>query len=173
MDYAKVLLGRDLRSISKSNEVANAIHDQSEFDSLFGLLWHHERILVMRVADAIEKVTRIHGEFLMPHKGQLLSLLKGTLNKELKWHVAQLLPRLTLDEDEAREVWSTLMYWVQNPNESKIVRVNSLQGLYDFSKLHPSLKEPFEQLVHRLETELIPSLQARIKKLKKQDRHNG
>ncbi len=166
-DYAKLLLGKDLRSIAKSNDVAESIHDQVSFDALFSLLWHHERLLVMRVADAIEKITLVHREYLIPHKNQLLSLLKSGFNKELKWHLAQLVSRLQLNEEELKEVWSVLSYWVQNPNESKIVRVNSLQGLHDLAIQFPWLREKYEQTVRRLAHEPIPSLQARIRKLRK------
>jgi hypothetical protein len=166
-DYAKLLLGKDIRSIAKSNDVAESIHDQVSFDALFSLLWHHERLLVMRVADAIDKITLVHREFLIPHKSQLLSLLNSAVNKELKWHLAQLVSRLPLNEEELKVVWSVLSYWVQNPNESKIVRVNSLQGLHDLGIRFPMLKEKYEEIVRRLAHEPIPSLQARIKKLGK------
>jgi hypothetical protein len=166
-DFAQLLLGKDLRSITKSNEVVHSVQDQQSFDVLFSLLLHHERTLVMRAADAIEKITIAHKEFLEPHKIQLLSLLKSAINKELKWHIAQLISRTKLTKDELKEAWSILAYWAQNPNESKIVRVNSLQGLFELSRQFPDLQANFEQTLRILEREQIPSLKARIKKLKK------
>ena len=166
-DFAHRLLGKDLRTIAKSNEVVQSIQDQSSFDALFALLWHHERPLVMRAADAVEKVTRSRREFLEPHRDQLLSLLKSAIHKEVKWHVAQLVSRLKLTEAELKEVWSVLMYWAKNPNESKIVRVNSLQGLFEIAQQMPSLQDGFEQTLNNLDHEPIPSIQARIKKLRK------
>ena len=165
LDFAHLLLGKDLRTIRKSNEVAEMVRDQESFDKLFGLLLHHERPLVMRAADAEEKVTITHKEFLAPHKFQLLSLLKSAVHKELKWHIAQLVSRLSLSPEELKEVWSILAYWTQNPNESKIVRVNALQGLFDLSRNDPALKTIFENILQNLEHESIPSLKARIKKL--------
>lgn len=166
-NFAHLLLGKDLRTIAKSNEVVQSIQDQSSFDALFALLWHHERPLVMRAADAVEKVTRTHREFLEPHRDQLLSLLKSAIHKELKWHVAQLVPRIALNEAELKEVWSVLNYWAKNPNESKIVRVNSLQGLSELVGRFPALQNGFDQTLHELDHEPIPSIQARIKKLRK------
>lgn len=166
-DFARLLLGKDLRSITKSNDIVQSVDDQESFDELFALLLHHERTLVMRAADAIEKITLTHKEFLDPHRGQLLSLLKSAMNKELKWHIAQLITRIRLNQDVLRDVWSTLTYWAQNPNESKIVRVNSLQGLFELSDQFPDLKKNFELTMQILEREPIPSIQARVKKLKK------
>ncbi|MEX2232274.1 MAG: hypothetical protein WD824_08945 [Cyclobacteriaceae bacterium] len=165
-DFAPLLLGRDLRSIARSNEVVRFVDDQETFDQLFNLLLHHERLLVMRAADALEKVTLKHQAFLEPHKNQLLSLLKSAFHKELKWHIALLVTRVTLTSDELREVWDMLTYWAKNPNESKIVRVNSLQGLFELYRKYPHLEDSFTHTLQVLEHDQIPSIQMRIKKLR-------
>lgn len=166
-DFAHMLLGHDLRSIAKSNEVAASVKNQSDFDRLFELMLHHERLLVMRAADAVEKVTRKHRNFLQPHKAQLLSIVGNAVNKELKWHIAQLLPRLDLSGSELQQVWGILYYWAKNPNESKIARVNALQALSEIVQERPDMKSTFIKLLHALEKEPIPSLQARIRKINK------
>lgn len=166
-NFAHLLLGKDRRTIGKADNVAHLITDQSSYDELFALLFHHERTLVMRAADAVEKVTRKHKEFLVPHKDQILSLMKSAIHMELKWHIAQLAPRLPLDADELHEVWSILSYWAQNPNESKIVRVNSLQGLFDMSSNNSAFEMSLIKILDIVEHEPIPSLRARIKKLRR------
>ena len=166
-NFAHLLLGKDRRSIGKADNVVNLVTNQSSFDELFGLLFHHERTLVMRAADAVEKVTRERKQFLFPHKNQILSLLRSTIHIELKWHIAQLAPRLPLDPQELHEVWSVLSYWAQNPNESKIVPVNSLQGLFDISSYNPAFETSFTNILDTVEHEPIPSLRARIKKLRR------
>jgi hypothetical protein len=167
MNFAHLLLGKDRRTIGKADNVVQLVVNQASFDELFALLFHHERTLVMRAADAVEKVTRKHTEFLVPHKMQLLSLLQSAIHLELKWHIAQLIPRLPLDPHELQEVWSILSYWAKNPNESKIVRVNSLQGLYEISSNNPAFKKNLVSIIDTVDHELIPSLKARIKKLRK------
>lgn len=164
--FTELLLGKDLRSIARSNEVVSLVYDQQSFDELFNLMFHHERLLIMRAADAVEKITKKRSEFLEPHKKQLFVLLHSSVHKELKWHIAQLIPRIHLTAEEAIEVWKILSYWLLNPNESKIVRVNALQGLHDLSVQFPELKPRLQEEVQRLKHEQIPSLQARIRKLK-------
>lgn len=130
----------------------------------------------MRAADAVEKITIRNKHYLEPHKDQLLAILKSADHKELKWHIAQLLPRTALSKNELEDVWHKLNYWALNKHESKIVRVNALQGLFDLSTTHPVLQESFRHTLKALEHEPIPSLQARIRKLKKlsgRDRTGG
>ena len=165
--FVHELLGTDLRSLGKSNTIVKSVNDQESFDELFELIFHHERPLVMRAVDVVEKITLKKRNFLNPHKGQLLSILKSADHKELKWHIAQLVTRIDLSKKELEDVWHILAYWALNKNESKIVRVNSLQGLFDLSAQHPELLKDFEGVMKSLEHELIPSIQARIRKLKK------
>lgn len=162
----RLLLGEDLRTIRQNGVVVNAIHDQRTFDELFSLVFHHERPLVMRAVDAVEKVTAKHPGLLRLHKSQLLELLNSADHKELKWHVAQLIPRLDLTLAELKNVWHRLAYWALNKTESKIVRVNALQGLFELSKVNPELKDDFEKIISAVDHEMIPSIQARIRKLK-------
>lgn len=51
--------------------------------------------------------------------------------------------------------------------ESKIVRVNSIQGLFDLLSQYPVLQNDFDNAIQELPDHNIPSITARIKKLKK------
>ncbi|HEY5749847.1 MAG TPA: hypothetical protein VIU12_27460 [Chryseolinea sp.] len=127
-NFAHLLLGKDLRKLKGADKAVQAVHDQASFDALFKLLFHHERPLVMRAADAVEKISVSHSHYLEPHKKQLLGLLKSADHKELKWHIAQMVARIALTDAEKDDVWHMLTYWVRSPTESKIVRVNALQA---------------------------------------------
>ena len=48
----------------------------------------------MRCADALEKVTRTHPEYLAPYAKELLKLIDPEQPKELLWHVVQMAPRV-------------------------------------------------------------------------------
>jgi len=165
-NFAHLLLGKDLRRLKGADKAVHAVHDQASFDALFRLLFHHERPLVMRAADAVEKISASNRHYLEPHKKQLLDLLKSADHKELKWHIAQMVARIALTDTERDHVWHTLTYWVRNPNESKIVRVNALQTLFELAAKHPSLREDFDRSLSAIAHEPIPSLQARIKKIR-------
>jgi len=121
----------------------------------------------MKAVDAVEKVTLKHPEFLKPHKTQLMAVLKSADHKELKWHIAQLIPRLPLTEEDLEDVRHIFTYWALNRNESKIVRVNALQGLFDLSQTHQEVQEDLLRTMSEMEHEMIPSIEARIRKLKR------
>jgi|SRR5690554_4324470 len=72
----QLLSGGDLRSIGNSESLVSAVQSQVDFDNLFALLYHPERIIVMRVADAIEKITATRPELLATHKGSIFELMK-------------------------------------------------------------------------------------------------
>ena len=166
-DIARLLIGSDLRTIKQNDTVIRSVNDQKSFDELFKLIFHHERTLVMRAADAVEKLTVKHSEYLRTHKSELLRALKSADHKELKWHIAQLITRVDLTSKELDHVWHTLTHWTQNKNESKIVRVNSLQGLFDLSRQNPEFKNDFDKTLASIEHQKIPSIQARIRRIRK------
>ena len=161
------LSGGDLRSIGNSNAIVKHVRSQSQFDCLFKGLFHHDRLIVMRAADAIEKVTQKVPGYLLPHKQSLLGLLYVATDKELKWHIALLVPRLNLTKSELRKTRATLMYWALDTNESRIVRVNSIQGLFDLLQHSPGQRKDLENILAQLDRQQVPSIRARIRKLKK------
>src|SRR3954470_4392813 len=82
-DLENILKGGDLRSIGESNKVVSIINNQQSFDQLFQLLWSDDRKVVMRAADAIEKTTISHPDYLQPHKRAIIQLCEKAENKEL------------------------------------------------------------------------------------------
>jgi hypothetical protein len=165
--YASILAGNDLRSIGKSNRVVNAIKNQPDFDDLFDCLFNKDRVVVMRSADAIEKITKGHPEYLVSHKAALYRLLKEAVHKELKWHIALLITRVPLSKIEIQQTVKILTTWAFDPKESRIVRVNALQGLFDLSNQYPKIRQKVLTVIDSLKRQNIPSMNARIRKLVK------
>lgn len=166
------LKGGDLRSLGRTNALISEVTTQKKFDELFKGLFDANRLVVMRSADAIEKITIAHPEYLESHKKELLELFQSAKHIELKWHLAQLIPRLIirlkLNNEETGMVWDKLTQWALDKAGSRIVRVNSMQGLFDIQKRFPDLNKDFTNTLLKLDRENIPSIVARIKKLRKE-----
>lgn len=165
--FVYLLKGGDLRSIGQSNNVVSVIDNQQRFDELFQTLFHSDRKVVMRTADALEKITVNQPEYLQKHKNEILKLCHTAKNIELKWHVALLVTRVPLTKEEHGTIWQVLTRWATDRKESRIVRVNALQGLFDLLTRHQELKPEFNLTISKIENENIPSINARIRKLKK------
>ncbi|NOT35807.1 MAG: hypothetical protein HOP11_00345 [Saprospiraceae bacterium] len=163
----KILSGGDLRSIGKSDSVVLKVQTQSDFDNLFKCLFHKDRLVVMRAADAIEKITLNNTQYLAIHKKEIINMSLVAKDKELMWHLALLIPRLDLNKQEFGNSWDILTKWAKDKKNSRIVRVNSIQGLFEMLKKKNELEKDFKLTLTELETENIPSINARIRKLKK------
>jgi hypothetical protein len=172
-DFTTLLSGGDLRSIGKSNEIVALINSQEDFDSLFYFLFSNDRLAVMRAADSIEKITKSHSLYLQPHAKEIVQLMHTAKNKELKWHLALLLSRLNLTNEEAPIVYDALTRWFLDKQESKIVRVNALQCLYHLAKRKPSFQSSLQHNIQVVARENIPSINARIHKLSARSAHGG
>lgn len=122
------LAGTDRRSIGLADEVAKEIAaDQALFDEVFEALWLDDPVIRMRAADALEKASRTCPERLVPHKEALLGEIAEIEQHEVRWHVAQILPRLPLDPQERRRAAAIVRGFLRD--KSAIVRVNALEAL--------------------------------------------
>ncbi|MBS1529335.1 MAG: hypothetical protein JSU01_03420 [Bacteroidetes bacterium] len=164
MRLEKQLSGGDLRSIGNVDEVMSQIKSQPEFDELFRLLFSKDRLIVMRAADAIEKITIKKPQYLSGHEDSIFELCKNAADKELQWHLALLLPRLKLKGQGLLRARAILYKWLTDRSNSRIVRVNALQAIFGLADEKSSL----QLLFSGLEQEAIPSINARIQRLKKQ-----
>jgi hypothetical protein len=165
--FASLLAGGDLRSTGNSNAIASAISGQAAFDKLFNCLFDKDRLVVMRAADCIEKLTIEQPGYLLKHTAAALDLCARAGNKELLWHLAQLIPRLRYNRAQLVTGWTMVHRLALDKNMSRIVRVNALQAMFELAVQEPSLLPALRQCIRVLEKESIPSLAARVRRIKK------
>jgi len=165
MDIREVLSGGDLRSIGHVDAVVAYVgNDPDRFSELMTGLTDDRPVVRMRSADAIEKVTRRHPKLLQAHQASLSQQLHRAIQQEVRWHLAQLMPRLTWTEDEAADIVQMLTDWIDTET-SNIVIVNSLQAIFDLSAMHSRFRDELKTL---LETQIeigSPAVKSRSKKL--------
>lgn len=170
-DYKLALSGGDLRSKGGSDAVAASVKSRSDFDALFALLFHENRLMAMRAADAAEKLTVSRPEYLKGHEESLWRLLGLATHKELKWHLAQLAGRIKWPREALPAVWDTLQAWASDKKESRIVRVMSLQAMHDLNNAAAgSRAAALDALMAGMEAESVPSFTARIRRLRKPEK---
>ena len=134
-----LLAGGDRRSISRADEVAAMVLKSPKlFSRLIAGLWSQDTVVRMRAADAAEKITRKNQAVLRPHKKALLGLMHEAMEKEMRWHLAVLIPRLPLNVRERLMAMAALHHYLED--RSSIVRTFALQGMADLAQGDPGLR---------------------------------
>src|SRR5208282_1465423 len=134
-----MLGGKDRRSIGRSNKVAALVlHEPRRFRELMKCLWSKDAVLRMRAADAAEKVSVQKPRLLDPFKAELLGLLAEAEQQELRWHLALMVPRLSLTRAERLRVSEEFKRYLED--RSSIVKTWALQGLAEIAGDDPGLR---------------------------------
>ena len=160
MDIVEQLRGGDRRSIGRVAAVVEAILAEPRlFAALFEALTHDDPVVRMRAADAAEKVSGRRPELLLPYKDRLLGDVARIPQQEVRWHVAQMLPRLPLSAAERGAAVALLTGYLQD--SSAIVRTCALQGLADLAQDDQRLRERLVVLLQDLTRTGSPAMKSR------------
>jgi hypothetical protein len=160
------LKGTDRRSIGRANEVAALVLRQPQrFPELIGFLWSDDPVVRMRAADAAEKISSQVPGLLEPFKAELLGLLFEAEQKELRWHLALMIPRLPLTRKERQRAAQGLRRYLRDT--SSIVKTFALQGLTELAEADPSLHPEVREILEAAERAGTPAMKARARKLLK------
>lgn len=158
------LEGGDRRSIGRSNEtVAEVLDDPGLFGTVFAGMLADDPLVRMRCADAVEKITARHPEYLHPHKTRLIREVARISQKEVRWHVAQMFSRLELTRAEQRQVLAILSDYLND--RSSIVRTFAMQSLADLAAHDRTLLPQILPHLKELTLTGTPAMRSRGKKL--------
>ena len=159
-----LLKGGDRRSIGRSDEVVETVSDNPAlFPSLIEGLWSDDPLVRMRVADAVEKVTRKNPDLIRPYQKELLGLMGDAAEPELRWHLAVLIPRLPLGVKQRQLAVSLLSNYLQD--RSSLVKTFALQGLADLGKKDSSIRPAVIEILREATRSGTPAMKARSRKL--------
>lgn len=163
-DVLEKLKGGDLRSIGRANEVvADVLSDPNLFDTVFHGMLNDDPIVRMRSADAVEKITADRPEWLQPYKTVLIDRVAAIEQQEVRWHVAQMIARLDLNQEELARAIEILLSYIEE--KSKIVRTFSMQALADLAEQHPDLRPQAVEVIEELTRTGSPAMKSRGRKL--------
>lgn len=158
------LQGGDRRSIGRVDEVvADVLADPSLFGVVFEAMLDDDPLIRMRCADAVEKITVEHSEYLHPYKERLIQQVAKIDQQEVRWHVAQLFSRLELGPAERRVVMDILTDYLTD--KSRIVKTFSMQSLADIAERDAELREPIIHQLEELTRTGSPAMKSRGRKL--------
>ncbi len=162
------LRGDDLRSIGKADEVVQDIlNDPSLFKEVFEGMLNEDPVIRMRSADAIEKVSVKHPEYLQPFKSKLINHISKIEQQEVHWHVAQMFSYIEISKIERNKIIKILLSYIET-DESKIVKTFSMQTLADLAEKDGQIKPKIINLIKGMIKNGSPAIISRGKKLLKQ-----
>lgn len=158
------LQGGDRRSIGNVGEVVAAVRKKPDlFKDLVAGLFDKDPVVRMRAADAMEKISLEKPESLQPFKTELIRLARQTQQQELRWHMAQMIPRLKLaPKDET--IVTDIFFDYLNDN-SKIVVTFAMQALTDLALKKGAASARVIRAIEELTRTGSPAIQSRGKKL--------
>src|SRR5574337_951311 len=160
----KKLEGGDRRMVRGVVEVvAAALADPRLFGDLVEGMLVDDPLIRMRAADAVEKITANHPEYLRPYKQMILNRIAKIDQQEVRWHVAQLLSRLPLNRAERRRAVKILNDYLNN--ESRIVKTFAMQALADIAEQDSRLRPAIIRQLKRLTRTGSPAMKSRGRKL--------
>lgn len=166
-NLARALALGDRRTIGNAPTVAEAVAaDPSRLPELVGCLFDENAGVRMRAADALERVSRGDARLLDPFVEHLLTDAAAIDQAEVRWHLAQMLPRLTLDAEQRRRATALLSNWFE-AGGSRIVQTSALQAMVDLAAQDPELRPLAADMLGRAMRSAIPSLAARARRILK------
>ena len=165
LNIIKLLSGGDKRSIGNVERIVKIVNKNPEYlDVLFQSILLNDELIRMRAMDAIEKISQQNKQCLGPYKKFILNKVAFYDQQEVKWHVAQIVSRLTLTDEERRKVYDLLIdrYLV---DKSSIVKTSAMQALVELSLNDKTLKKKVAKIIKQLVRTGTPAMKARGKKL--------
>ena len=160
----RALKGGDRRSIGRVNHVMEIVRRwPALFPVLIDGMHHADELVRMRAADAVEKLTVTNPAWLQPYRVQLIKLAERTNQQELRWHLAQMLPRLELSRRDRVIVVAVFRRYLKD--QSRIVKTFAMQGLADLAMQDHRLRTPIRRVIAALTRTGSPSMKSRGRKL--------
>jgi hypothetical protein len=161
------LEGGDRRSIGRVDEViSDVLEDPDLFDELFMSILSEDEVVRMRAADAVEKITVDQPELLQPYKDILLDEISASEQQEVRWHWAQMIPRLVLAADERQQALDILIGYLDD--KSNIVKTFAMQALVDLARDDHELSPLVRPVVEEAIRSGSPAMKSRGRKLIKE-----
>jgi len=152
-----------MRTTGSTNElVPTIINSPSLIRALIEYIDSKDGGLAMRSADTLQKVFAKRPDLLEPYKQQIFNTLLTSNQKEVKWHISQILPSFELNKDETEQA---VQIWKNDFNNSKssIVRVAALQAIFEISKKDNSYTKLYLKTLQSALEQGTPAMKARAR----------
>jgi len=119
-----------------ANVIEEVLQDNARLDELYACLFHHDPWVRMRAADSLEKICRIHPDWLQPYVDRFLNELSDHPQPSIQWHLAQIYAQVELTDEQKQRVISWLKRLLASTAVDWIVAANAMETLAAFTEAH-------------------------------------
>ena len=133
--FANMLLeGGKSNSLGRAEEIVQIVlSDQSRLEELYACLSEDDPWQRMRAADALEKVCRVHPEWIEPYIEKLLDEHANNPQPSIQWHMAQIFDQTRLTSAQEKRIVAWITARLEDPKADWIVAANTMNTLVTFN----------------------------------------
>ena len=162
-----LILDGDMRNLGRAKEALElALADPAQIANLVDGLLDTSPIIRGGCANVLENIGRQWPDLIQPYASEIVDAVKGSSQKEVQWHAAQLASHLALDSEQQDVMASCLIRWFDYSNSS-IVRTMCLQGLHGLAQNDQRFQPSYEDCLRQAFESGTPAMKARARKLVK------
>lgn len=147
--FAEVLsVGGKSNSLGRANEVIDVVlQDKTRFGELYDCLFNDDAWVRMRAADCLEKVCRLHPDWIEPYIDRMSKELVFSDQPSIQWHIAQIYREVTLTPSQKKFAIGWLKKRLASHKADWIVAANSMDTLAQFVRDGSVPKSEFSALL--------------------------
>ncbi len=163
-DIFSVLAGGDRRSIGRVAEVVDVVLNQKDqLPVLIEGMTHDDPVVRMRCADAAEKISLKKPGWFSGVRSRILEIGQTSSRQEVRWHVAQILPRIGLGQTDRAAAVQLMIEYLED--KSRIVTVSAMSALAELSNGDTDLSRKIVPYLSRFAENGTPAQRSRARKL--------
>lgn len=139
----KLLSGGKITSIGSADEVIEMIKENPKvLGEVFPLFLDQDPVVAMRSSYVFMKLSKSDRDLILPFKSLIINNLGKYIQKEVRWHIPQILLVMDLSDQEKEKSYNTLMNWAEG-KDGNIVVYYSLEAAFNIAKGNHSLLANF------------------------------
>lgn len=133
-NFATMLaVGGKKNTLGRAEEVVQIVlADRSRLDELYQCLFEDDAWLRMRAIDALEKICRVHPEWLEPYVDRLLHEVAAINQASIQWHLAELFREIDLSPEQREQAIAIMKQNIASNGADWIVASNTMEALAGF-----------------------------------------
>ena len=126
-------VGGKTNSLGRANEVISAVlEDKSLLEELYESLFDDDAWVRMRAADCLEKICRVHPDWIESYIDRMLDGLTTSSQPSIQWHLAQIFAEVNLMDNQKKRAVAWLKGLLSTKDVDWIVSANTMKTLVQF-----------------------------------------